>query len=255
MRSTAGSRRAEVVLADLGQVVEADVARVGTHRRDDLGYRGQGWYHGRYYKVDVLPPWQRSGTCRTPPRNAQPRSCLRLVGSVGLRDRISWQHPFMEPVDWGIGSSPARFPGVSGDCSAPVDSDDPWVMPVVRAASRQGYEPAPEAPRWTFLPAVWPTSARAWILDTRIRHARISCDGQPAQVVPWCTADYFEVEADANELPPSWSTSNRRCTSCSGNLAHRSGQLRGSQRPRAAGPLDRNARRPPRWLRVVDGHS
>ena len=53
---------------------------------------------------------------------------------------------------------------------------------------------------WTFLPAVWPTSARAWILDTRIRHARISCDGKPTQVVPWCTADYFEVEADANEL-------------------------------------------------------
>ena len=53
---------------------------------------------------------------------------------------------------------------------------------------------------WTFLPAVWPASARAWILDTRIRHARISCDGKPAQVVPWCTADYFQVEADANEL-------------------------------------------------------
>jgi hypothetical protein len=106
----------------------------------------------------------------------------------------------MEPVDWGIDSSPARFPGVSGDGFAPVDSDDPWDMPVVLAASRQGYEPAPEAPMWTFLPAVWPASARAWILDTRIRHARISCDGKPAQVVPWCTADYFEVEADANEL-------------------------------------------------------
>lgn len=119
---------------------------------------------------------------------------------MGLRDRISWQHPFMEPVDWGIDSSPARFPGVSGDGFAPVESDDPGDMPVVLAASRQGYEPAPEAPMWTFLPAVWPASARAWILDTRIRHARISCDGKPAQVVPWCTADYFEVEADANEL-------------------------------------------------------
>ena len=65
---------------------------------------------------------------------------------------------------------------------------------------QQGYEPAPEAPMWTFLPAVMRASVRAWILDTRIRQARISCDGTSAQVIPWCTAEYFEVEADANEL-------------------------------------------------------
>lgn len=106
----------------------------------------------------------------------------------------------MEPVDWGIDIAPGHFPGVPDQRSTPTDSDDPFTLPAVRAAHGEGYEPAPEAPMWTFLPAVWPTSARMWIPDTRVRHMRVSCNGEPPRVVPWSTADYFEVEADANEL-------------------------------------------------------
>ncbi len=73
-------------------------------------------------------------------------------------------------------------------------------LPAVRAAHEQGFEPAPEAPLWTFLPAVWPRAARAWIPDTRARSMRVFCNREPARTVPWSAADYFEMESDANEL-------------------------------------------------------
>jgi hypothetical protein len=107
----------------------------------------------------------------------------------------------MDSPDWGVDSDQANFPG-SGDGRyvAPTESDDPWELPAVRAASEHGYEVAPEAPMWAFLPAVWPRFARTWIPDTRVRYLRVSCDGEPTRVVPWSTADYFEIEADANGI-------------------------------------------------------
>jgi hypothetical protein len=63
-----------------------------------------------------------------------------------------------------------------------------------------GYEPAPEAPLWCFLPAIWPDDARAWVRDIRIRHQTVSCDGEPARRFPWSAADHAEVETDINDL-------------------------------------------------------
>lgn len=128
-------------------------------------------------------------------RHRHPYAAALIWASQIIRAKL----PFMESVDWGVDNAPAHFPGVSERCT-PTDSDDPSALPGVRAARGYGYEPAPEAPMWTFLPAVWPPSARAWIPDTRIRHTSISCTGEPPRVVPWSTADYFEMEADANEL-------------------------------------------------------
>ena len=108
------------------------------------------------------------------------------------------QTSFMEPADWDVDSDPAQFQR-SGDRSfEPTESDDPVDLPAVRAAREHGYEAAPEAPVWTFLPAVWPKAGRTWIRDTRVRHMQVACDGEPSRPVPWSTADYFEMESDAN---------------------------------------------------------
>lgn len=110
----------------------------------------------------------------------------------------------MESADWGVETEPLHLRGIPDGRFSPPDSDDPWEMPAVRAAREQGFEPAPEAPLWTFLPAVWPGVARAWIPDTRIRHKQVACDGEPLRTLPWSTADYFEMEADANGLLVQW---------------------------------------------------
>ncbi|WP_370865769.1 DUF5956 family protein [Nocardioides agariphilus] len=108
--------------------------------------------------------------------------------------------PCMESADWGGDTEPLHLGGIPDGRFSPTDSDDPLEVPAVRAAREQGFEPAPEAPLWTFLPAVWPVVARAWIPDTRIRHMEVACDGEPLRTLPWSSADYFELEADANRL-------------------------------------------------------
>jgi hypothetical protein len=105
----------------------------------------------------------------------------------------------MDSVDWGVDTDPAHFPG-TGDRLAPIDSDDPQDIPAVHLAAERGYEPAPEAPMWIFLPAVWPRNARTWVPDTRVRHKQVACNGEPTRGVPWSTTDYFEMEADANSI-------------------------------------------------------
>jgi hypothetical protein len=104
----------------------------------------------------------------------------------------------MELADWGVDSDPAHFPRSGDGRFAPTESDDPVDLPLFRAAGDCGYEAAPEAPMWTFLPAVWPETARTWTPDTRVRQMRVSCNGEPLRVVPWSTVDYFEMESDAN---------------------------------------------------------
>jgi len=104
----------------------------------------------------------------------------------------------MTSVDWGVETE--SLPGIADGRYTPADADDPMEMAAVRAALEQGFEPAPEAPLWTFLPAVWPHASRAWVPDTRVRHMQILCTGKPARTVPWSTADYFEMETDANRL-------------------------------------------------------
>jgi len=102
--------------------------------------------------------------------------------------------------DWGLELDEAVFPKLMYQSSEHVDSDDPNDLEVVRSAKAVGYEPAPEAPLYCFLPALWPNHDRAWVRDTRIRHALVSCNGQPSRRVPWSTWDYVEMEADANAL-------------------------------------------------------
>jgi hypothetical protein len=106
----------------------------------------------------------------------------------------------MTSADWGVETEPLHLRGIPDGKFAPTESDDPMEMPAVKAAQQQGFEPAPEAPLWTFLPAVWPYPARAWVPDTRVRHMEVFCTGEPARTVPWSTADYFEIETDANRL-------------------------------------------------------
>jgi hypothetical protein len=103
-------------------------------------------------------------------------------------------------VDWGAHQDPLHLPGLGPPDCEPVDSDDPAALPLVQAARSLGYQPAPEAPLWCFLPAIWPQDARAWVRDTRIRHQSVSCTGRPAVRVPWSAADHAEVEADITAL-------------------------------------------------------
>lgn len=99
--------------------------------------------------------------------------------------------------DWGLDSHSFRVRGVHS-CFGSVDSDDPAAIPEVQAALEQGYEPAPEAPMWCFLPAIWPDHARAWVRDTRVRHSLVSCGGEPDRRVPWSAADYADIESETN---------------------------------------------------------
>ncbi len=81
----------------------------------------------------------------------------------------------------------------------PVMSDDAQALPLAMAAQKDGFEVAPEAPLWLFLPAVWPVEARAWIRDNRIRHLRTMVEGRWVEL-PWGTADYLETEADEQAI-------------------------------------------------------
>ena len=46
---------------------------------------------------------------------------------------------------------------------------EPDRLPEVRELAELGWELAPEAPMWVFLPYVWPTVARAWVPDRSTR--------------------------------------------------------------------------------------
>lgn len=106
--------------------------------------------------------------------------------------------------DWGVEDPPLHVPrGARCDCE-PIDSDDPWGLPSVQAAVHQGYEPAPEAPMWCFLPAIWPATARAWTPDRRVRRMLIQCAGAAPVRVPWSTSDYAEIERDINLFLGEW---------------------------------------------------
>ena len=50
------ARSSKRMLRGLARIAATILATEGTEE----------WYHGRYYKVDVLPPWPRPGTCPTP---------------------------------------------------------------------------------------------------------------------------------------------------------------------------------------------
>ncbi|WP_423804960.1 DUF5956 family protein [Nocardioides salarius] len=101
--------------------------------------------------------------------------------------------------EWGEDEQPSSF-GLSSSCGEPVYSDQPDDVPEVRAARARNYFPAHEAPLWCFIPAIWPSEARAWVHDRRVRHSTRLCDGGPLERLPWTAADYADIENDTNAL-------------------------------------------------------
>lgn len=108
----------------------------------------------------------------------------------------------MSGYTWEGTSSDARFFGKVREQNAgevPVMTDDARTLSLAIAAREDGFEVAPDAPLWLFLPVVWPVESRAWIRDNRIRRMRTMTEGRWGDV-PWGAADYFEVEASEQEL-------------------------------------------------------
>ena len=105
----------------------------------------------------------------------------------------------MLEADWGAHHKPSSFGPRTSEWE-PVDSDRPEDVLDIVAARAHGYSPAPEAPLWCFIPAIWPTEARAWVRDSRVRHMTRQRDGGPLERLPWTTADYADHENDTNAL-------------------------------------------------------
>ena len=103
----------------------------------------------------------------------------------------------MVDADWGVHDERSSFARRPSEWE-PVDSDRPEDVPDVMAARSHGYTPASEAPLWCFVPAIWPSEARAWVRDSRARHLIRQCDGGPPERLPWTTADYADHENDTN---------------------------------------------------------
>jgi len=108
----------------------------------------------------------------------------------------------MSRYTWEGTSSDAHFFGKVREQNAgevPVMTDDARSLALAIAAREDGFEVAPDAPLWLFLPAVWPVESRTWIRDNRIRRLRTMTEGKWDDL-PWGTADYFEMEASEQEL-------------------------------------------------------
>ena len=109
------------------------------------------------------------------------------------------EHAVMTEADWGVDEQPTTFDPACADWE-PVYSDRADDVPEVQAARARGYLPAHEAPLWCFIPAIWPSDARAWVSDYRVRHLERYCEGGQSERLPWTTADYLRHEQDANVL-------------------------------------------------------
>ena len=71
--------------------------------------------------------------------------------------------------------------------------------PEVHRLLEAGYELAPDAPVWAYLPAVWPPNYRAWVHDRMLRTGIIhTAEGSHEQV--WDEGDYAEIDADYASL-------------------------------------------------------
>lgn len=104
----------------------------------------------------------------------------------------------MPEPSWGIDDPPGPFR--SADGVADADSDDVNDVPAVAEARTLGYFPAHEAPLWCFIPAIWPSAARAWTPDVRIRHKTRGATAGSRVFLPWSAYDHFSIEDETNLL-------------------------------------------------------
>ncbi|MER7045469.1 DUF5956 family protein [Streptomyces jumonjinensis] len=80
---------------------------------------------------------------------------------------------------------------------------EPDRLPEVRELAEFGWEPAPDAPMWGFLPYVWPEDRRTWVPDRSTRWAvetRLDATGTitGATCQPLSQHDLDVLENDAN---------------------------------------------------------
>ncbi|WNI18146.1 DUF5956 family protein [Actinacidiphila sp. ITFR-21] len=80
---------------------------------------------------------------------------------------------------------------------------EPDRLPEVRELAEFGWEPAPQAPLWVFLPYVWPEDDRVWVPDRSTRWAvetRTDAAGRITGVRcdPLSPDDLAVLESDAN---------------------------------------------------------
>lgn len=96
-------------------------------------------------------------------------------------------------VGWGVDHAYVRdvWP------SEPLPAEH---LPAVVAARRDGWHLAPAAPVWSFLPAVWPPPARAWVPDRSVPVTRLHGNGEVDALVPWSAWDHAEMERDTNDM-------------------------------------------------------
>ncbi|MBC7289886.1 MAG: hypothetical protein H5T83_00945 [Actinotalea sp.] len=96
-------------------------------------------------------------------------------------------------ADWGTAEAPLSDVW-------PTAALPPEALPSVLRARQDGWFLAPDAPLWCFLPAVWPTTARAWVPDRSVREVRLRIEGGGERRVPWSPWDVAEVEQDVAAL-------------------------------------------------------
>ena len=72
-------------------------------------------------------------------------------------------------------------------------------LPEVRHLVAAGWELAPDAPVWVFLPAVWPPAHRCWVAD-RSTATMVETTDHRSTVLPWTDAVRDEHDADLGDL-------------------------------------------------------
>jgi hypothetical protein len=75
-----------------------------------------------------------------------------------------------------------------------------YELPEVRQLSVDGWDLAPDAPVWAFLPSVWPVQDRTWINDRATRWYTELNDGIEKRTAAWDPQEYLVVDRDFNEL-------------------------------------------------------
>ncbi|GAB3199283.1 hypothetical protein GCM10027062_15430 [Nocardioides hungaricus] len=94
------------------------------------------------------------------------------------------------------------LPDWNDDPPSPSSSREPTSqsapdLPEVRALLADGWQLAPEAPLFAFLPAVWPREHRIWVHDRSTHYSEEFVDGGPGRLV---VADRESVEMFDNDM-------------------------------------------------------